>query len=66
MESIARTPLTKKTDFYIKKNRSVAMQNELQKFSKYWEQVAEGSIALMRALPPDQYDFRPDAGGRSR
>jgi len=41
------------------------MQNELQEFSQYWEQVAEGSIALMRALPPDQYDFRPDAGGRS-
>ena len=49
MVSIARTPLTKNTDFYIKKNRSVAMQNELQEFSKYWEQVAEGSIALTAA-----------------
>jgi uncharacterized damage-inducible protein DinB len=42
-----------------------AMQTELEEFSRCWEQQADGTIALMRALPLDQYDFRPDAGGRS-
>jgi uncharacterized damage-inducible protein DinB len=41
------------------------MPTKLQDFSKYWEKETSGTLALMRALPTDQYDFRPDAGGRS-
>jgi uncharacterized damage-inducible protein DinB len=41
------------------------VRTEFQEFSKHWEQETDGTLALMRALPPDQYDFRPDAGGRS-
>jgi DinB family protein len=41
------------------------MQTELQKFLAQWEHETNGALVLMRALPPDQYDFRPDAGGRS-
>jgi uncharacterized damage-inducible protein DinB len=39
--------------------------NELQDFLQLWERETEGTLALMRALPVDRYDFRPDAGGRS-
>ena len=41
------------------------MLRELQEFTAQWEHETGGTLALMRALPPDQYDFRPDAGGRS-
>jgi uncharacterized damage-inducible protein DinB len=41
------------------------MHTELEEFSRCWEHQTDGTIALMRALPLDQYDFRPDAGGRS-
>lgn len=41
------------------------MTTKLQEFSKYWERETNGTLALMRSLPTDQYDFRPDAGGRS-
>jgi len=41
------------------------MRNELQEFVAEWERETEGTLALIRALPPDQYDFRPDPGGRS-
>jgi uncharacterized damage-inducible protein DinB len=41
------------------------MQTELQQFLQQWDREAEGTLALMRALPPDGYDFRPDSGGRS-
>ena len=41
------------------------MTTELQEFSRQWEPETEGTLALMRALPSGQYDFRPDAGGRS-
>ncbi|HEV8579859.1 MAG TPA: DinB family protein [Thermoanaerobaculia bacterium] len=41
------------------------MRTELQEFSRHWERETEGTLALLRALPPNQYDFRPDAGGRS-
>ena len=30
-----------------------------------WEQEASKTVALLKALPRDKYDFRPDAGGRS-
>jgi uncharacterized damage-inducible protein DinB len=39
--------------------------NELREFSRQWEHETEGTMALLNALPRDQYDFRPDAGGRS-
>jgi uncharacterized damage-inducible protein DinB len=39
--------------------------NELDMFLAAWEREAEGTVKLLRALPPTQYDFRPDAGGRS-
>lgn len=41
------------------------MLTELQEFLRQWEHETSGTLALMRALPPDQYDFRPDPGGRS-
>jgi uncharacterized damage-inducible protein DinB len=43
----------------------VKMQTELQEFLRHWERETEGTLALLRALPTDQYDFRPDTGGRS-
>src|SRR5258706_5712654 len=39
--------------------------NELDMFLSAWEREAEGTLKLLRALPVKQYDFRPDAGGRS-
>jgi uncharacterized damage-inducible protein DinB len=39
--------------------------NELEMFLGAWEREAESTLKLLRALPPAQYDFRPDAGGRS-
>ena len=39
--------------------------NELEMFLNAWEYEAENTLKLLRALPVNQYDFRPDAGGRS-
>jgi len=39
--------------------------NELQTFLEVWDLEAKNTVALLKALPPGQYDFRPDAGGRS-
>src|SRR5229473_3187355 len=39
--------------------------NELERFLNTWDREAENTLKLLRALPPKQYDFRPDAGGRS-
>ncbi len=39
--------------------------NELDNFFGTWEHEAESTLKLLRALPATQYDFRPDAGGRS-
>ena len=39
--------------------------NELEMFLRTWNREAEGTMKLLRALPATQYDFRPDAGGRS-
>ena len=39
--------------------------NELEMFLNAWEREAESTLKLLRALPATQYDFRPDAGGRS-
>ena len=39
--------------------------NELHIFLQAWEREAGNTLSLLRALPATQYDFRPDAGGRS-
>jgi uncharacterized damage-inducible protein DinB len=39
--------------------------NELDMFLAFWDQEAANTVKLLQALPPDKYDFRPDAGGRS-
>ena len=39
--------------------------NELDRFLQTWDREAEGTIKVLKALPPAQYDFRPDPGGRS-
>src|SRR5258708_23503142 len=41
------------------------MRTELQDFSKQWERETESTCAIRRALPSNQYDYRPDPGGRS-
>jgi uncharacterized damage-inducible protein DinB len=41
------------------------MSTGLQEFSKQWQIETDGTLELMRALPPGSYDFRPDPGGRS-
>jgi len=41
------------------------MSNELQTFLDVWNEEAAKSAAMLRSLPEGQYDFRPDAGGRS-
>jgi uncharacterized damage-inducible protein DinB len=41
------------------------MSTGLQEFSRQWQIETEGTLALMRALSPSSYDFRPDPGGRS-
>ena len=39
--------------------------NELEMFLNAWDREAKSTLKLLRALPATQYDFRPDAGGRS-
>src|ERR1700682_3397517 len=39
--------------------------NELERFIVTWDREAENTLKLLRALPPSQYDFRPDQSGRS-
>jgi uncharacterized damage-inducible protein DinB len=39
--------------------------NELEMFLQAWDREAENTLKLLRALPATQYDFRPDAAGRS-
>ena len=41
------------------------MADELQTILRTWEAEAKKTAAMLRALPVDRYDFRPDAGGRS-
>jgi uncharacterized damage-inducible protein DinB len=39
--------------------------NEMDTFRKVWNAEAAKTIEVMESLPGDQYDFRPDAEGRS-
>ena len=41
------------------------MGTELQEFSALWKRETDGTLELLRALPVEHYDLRPDAGGRS-
>jgi len=41
------------------------MNHELQTFIRQWEHETNGTLSLLASLPPEHYDFRPDAGGRS-
>jgi uncharacterized damage-inducible protein DinB len=41
------------------------MKSELERFVDVWNREAESTLKVLQALPSDQYDFRPDAGGRS-
>jgi uncharacterized damage-inducible protein DinB len=43
----------------------MAMTNELERFRKVWDMEGQLTTRLLEALPPDQYDFRPDPKGRS-
>jgi uncharacterized damage-inducible protein DinB len=39
--------------------------NELEIFLASWDREATNTVKLLEALPSTQYDFRPDATGRS-
>lgn len=39
--------------------------NELERFLEAWDREAANTVKLLQALPPAQYDFRPDPSGRS-
>src|SRR6185436_14589545 len=41
------------------------MSNEVEQFISVWEQELAKTAAMLECLPRDQYDFRPDAEGRS-
>jgi uncharacterized damage-inducible protein DinB len=43
----------------------MVMRLEVKEFSRLWDKEIDGTLELFRALPAEQYDFRPDAGGRS-
>lgn len=43
----------------------MARMSELDRFRQVWDMEAQLTIKLLEALPADQYDFRPDPGGRS-
>jgi uncharacterized damage-inducible protein DinB len=43
----------------------MATMSELERFRKVWDMESQLTVRLLEALPPDQYDFRPDTGGRS-
>jgi len=41
------------------------MSTEVQTFLNTWENESKATVAMLKALPEGQYDFRPDPGGRS-
>ena len=41
------------------------MSNEVETFLNTWENETKATVAMLKSLPEGQYDFRPDAGGRS-
>ena len=43
----------------------MSLHAEIDTFRALWTAEAEATVALLEALPTDQYDFRPDPKGRS-
>ena len=43
----------------------MARMNEIDRFRTVWNMESQLTTKLLEALPPDQYDFRPDPGNRS-
>ena len=41
------------------------MSDPLYEFSRMWQRETDATLALLRALPQDAYNLRPDPGGRS-
>src|SRR5215467_13321719 len=41
------------------------MRDELKEFLIEWDHEADGTFSLMRSLPSDKFDWRPDEAGRS-
>ena len=41
------------------------MRVKISRFMNVWQQESAKTISLLKSLPSDQYDFRPDADGRS-
>ena len=39
--------------------------SEMDTFRSLWSSEADRTLRVLKALPPDQYDFRPDPKGRS-
>jgi uncharacterized damage-inducible protein DinB len=39
--------------------------HEFETLISVWDREAAGTVKLLETLPRDQYDFRPDPGGRS-
>jgi uncharacterized damage-inducible protein DinB len=48
-----------------KRRCAVEQMNELDRFFATWDYETQGTLKLLRALPKDKYDFRPDAQGRT-
>lgn len=42
-----------------------ASKHEIEQFLVTWEMEAKNTIRVMESLPDNQYDYRPDIGGRS-
>ena len=40
-------------------------RNELEALMETWDREAENTLKLLRGLPMEKYDFRPDPAGRS-
>lgn len=40
-------------------------KNELAQFLRAWESETQRTVEMIRSLPSDKYDFRPDPQGRS-
>src|SRR5215467_11395722 len=41
------------------------MRDELKEFLIEWDHETDGTLLLLRSLPSDKFDWRPDEGGRS-
>lgn len=41
------------------------MPNELEQFLSAWDRESKGTLKVLKTLPTDKYDLRPDPEGRS-